>query len=1289
MALPLPKEYLPYPGEPVLPFKLWINVFDNFISLQETNTSDERKNRFLFNLLGLEGIRIFSAHPIADKMATSTHDAFRSAVVTIFQRPVNPFKAYFDFEQRRQTPTETTSEYITALRSLMSDCDFGGRENHHLAIRLVCGCYNKDTQRKLLACPTIDLDEVIRVMQADETALQSSACIGDTKRVHHVQSRKNKPPVHPQSNAAKNITNKDVCYNCGKKGHRSKHPSCPALHKKCLKCGKLGHFSNVCLSKTTQKKEVHAVKKRINGIQKNNAFYITVQIENRNSRVNISAQVDTGAEISGITEQNYKKHFKDLPLLPATTLRNFDNTVISSNTLGRIITTIHYKGQSVSAELHVLPPNCNAVIGQDLIQGLNLQIDGGTLKVHSVRDIKSDIAKKFPSLLSEKMGTFPGYEHVIDVTSDASPSAQKLRPLPLSRRENAEKEIKIMEDLDIWEPVDKSSWVHHMVTVMKPDGNIRVTTDLSPLNNYVIPDRYPLPSIKDLFLELKGAKVFTKLDLRKAFFHIKLSEESRHLTTTITHQGLRQYKRLPMGLKDSASVCQRLVSQTLSGCPGTIAYVDDILIFGSNQQEHDNNLNEVLQRLSEKDFRLQLSKCEFSTSSINFLGHVISLDGITPDPKNVKPIVEAATPHTVKQVQSFLGMVNYYQEFIPNLSTLAEPLRNLTRKNTRFVWSEKCENSFRDLKHAIAGNIKNFIFDPNAPTFVTTDASDVGLGAVLSQIQNGREVPIAHASHTLQPRERNYAVNEKEALACVWACETWDKFLLGRHFTLRTDHAALTTLLRSTTDSRKSSKFLRWIERLSVFDYTMEYRKGDQNVVADALSRLSTFSSKPALDDTENSNMIRTLNADHLSVDIIKQQTQQDQALKKVYHFVQNGWPRKRQVEQELQPFYTLRNEFSTENGYIVRNGDRIVVPPALVKGLLNKAHEGHPGIVRMKRKIRETYWWPGQDTSVEHHVKHCVGCQRSDKSLAPSPVPTNSIPVPDTPWKKLAIDICGPFLIAPQSSKFIVVLMDYHSKFPEVLLTGSVTSSKIIKWLDEIFSRYGAPDSMISDNGPQFTSQEFTNFLMSYNVLHLRTAVYNPQGNGCVERFNRHLKTGIQAFHAQGVEWSAGVQAIIRNYRATSLTPNSKSPAELLFGRKIRLPFEVVRKTDAAASNVTAPSTSASTSTSATSPSTSATSPSLVNLHSRGPYRVGDKVLARRPSVLKGQSPWSAPLTVTQVLGNWTYHLSDGQTWNARKLRRFIDDNVHWTVPGYVQRSSRKSARSNRGVPPARYPYH
>ncbi|GFN96936.1 integrase core domain protein [Plakobranchus ocellatus] len=239
-------------------------------------------------------------------------------------------------------------------------------------------------------------------------------------------------------------------------------------------------------------------------------------------------------------------------------------------------------------------------------------------------------------------------------------------------------------------------------------------------------------------------------------------------------------------------------------------------------------------------------------------------------------------------------------------------------------------------------SVRSFIFDPNAPTFATTAASDVGLGAVLSQTQQGREVPIAHISHTLQPRERAYAVNEKEALACVWACETWKKYLLGRHFTLRTDHSSLASLLRSTTDSRKSAKFTRWLDRLSPFDYTVEYRQGKDNLVADALSRLSMRSAQSALHDSTHVHVVGALQTDHLSLLDVKSATKRDSTLSTVLHFVSSGWSSKKTLAPDIQQFFAVRDELQTEDQCLLRE-NRIVLLTALRRRLLAKAHEGHP----------------------------------------------------------------------------------------------------------------------------------------------------------------------------------------------------------------------------------------------------------------------------------------------------------------------------------------------------------
>ena len=1297
--MPVPREFLPNPGDPVLPFKHWIRLFENFIFSKnsarkdEEKLTDEEKNRFLFTLLGFEGIRQFSSLPVCDKIATVTHETFIAAAKELFDAPVNPFKAYYDFESRNQLPQETTQEYLTSLRSLMADCDFGGRENHHLAVRLACGCHNRDTQKKLLALPNVDLELVLRIMKAEELANSSANAISATPihkidkpqvsyKQHQQQQHKatqhkkstgssfNKQPSNSHSNKHK------TCGNCGYGNHPPNDPKCPANGQQCRTCGKTGHFSKMCRSGKRQGYVKHL--KSIKGTKA--PFHHSVFLDGKYATpVELSAEVDTGSQISGVTEQFFNKFFSHKLLKPPSTLRNFDGSKIQSG-YGRFTTTVRHADRSAVVELHVLPRQCQAVIGQDIIKLLGLQIDGESMTVRSVKD---SILKEFPRLMSDEIGLYPNYQHVITIDKFAKPACVRLRPVPLARREKTAKEVSNYDKLGIWEPVDKSNWCHHMVAVPKPNGGIRVTTDLSPLNNHVIPDRFPLPNMKDLFLELKGAKVFSKLDIRKAFFHVALAEESRHLTTTMTHQGLRQYKRLPMGLKDSASVCQRLLSQTLSGCPGCIVYIDDIVIYGRTHAEHDANLRQALKRLEEKDFRLQLDKCVTGVREIKFLGHIISADGIKPDQRNIDPIVKAQAPRTPKQLASFLGMVNFYSDFIPHLATVCEPLRKLQRKGVKFVWSESCQHAFDKLKSAISKGVKNFIFDPNAKTFVTVDASDVGLGATLTQLQQGREVPIAHASHTLQPRERNYAVNEKEALACVWACENWDKYLLGRHFVLRTDHETLTKLLTSSTDSRKSAKFCRWMERLAEFDYTVEYLQGSKNYVADALSRLSQPSTTTAIQDHVPEHAIRQLKTDSISLESIQRETARDQVLALVLRYTSTSWPGKKMVDEHCKPFFHIRDELSVEDGYLLRD-ERIVVPPSLQKPLIKRAHEGHPGIVRMKRQLRRCYWWPGQDKMVEEFVKRCSGCQRSDKSASPSKVKVSTIPIPANPWEKLGIDICGPFAVAPPSSRFVVVLTDYHSKFPEILLTGTVTSQKIISWLNEVFARYGLPLDIVTDNGPSFVSREFEEYLEKNNIKHTLSSVYTPQQNGLVERFNGYLKTHVQAFTADKEPWLEGIQHLLRHFRATPPTPHGLSPCELLFGRQMRLPHEVPRSSPY---NLTKPKSSP-------------------NEHEpkfmcRGPYRQGDTVMTRRPQVPKGQSPWSKPLNVLEVLGNYTYRLSDGQKWNARKMRRFLeptspvlDDLDPYPPadrpagrPDAAQTPPRRSARENRGVPPQRYP--
>ena len=319
------------------------------------------------------------------------------------------------------------------------------------------------------------------------------------------------------------------------------------------------------------------------------------------------------------------------------------------------------------------------------------------------------------------------------------------------------------------------------------------------------------------------------LDLTKTYFHILLAETSRPLTATITPWGLYQYCRL-MGLTDSAAVFQRCVDRALAGIPGCIVYVDDVLIFSDSQAGHDATLRTVLQRLQQHYFRLNTSKCNLNAQHVTFLGNIISHGLVQMDPARLQGVRNMPNPTCAKQFQSFLGAVNYY-EFLHKSADLIAPLQRLLRAKTPWVWGAEQQTAMDKIRDRLCQLPALHNFDPQRPTVVTTDASSDGLGATLSQLLDGKEVPIAYASHTLTSTERNYASNEREVLAVLWALEHWEHFLLGLHFQLRSDHRPLASLIQHT-NARKREKF----------NFTFSYIPVSSNNAADCLSRLPTTS---------------------------------------------------------------------------------------------------------------------------------------------------------------------------------------------------------------------------------------------------------------------------------------------------------------------------------------------------------------------------------------------------------------------------------------------------------------
>ena len=584
------------------------------------------------------------------------------------------------------------------------------------------------------------------------------------------------------------------------------------------------------------------------------------------------------------------------------------------------------------------------------------------------------------------------------------------------------------------------------------------------------------------------------------------------------------------------------------------------------------------------------------------------------------------------------------------------------------------QEAFDRVKSEIAKATALHFYDPNLPTVVETDASSYGLGAVLLQVKDDTEWPVAFASRTLSSAEHNYSVGEKEALACVWACEKWFTYLWGRRFILRTDHQSLCTLLSSRGTGRQSMRIARWSARLMRFDFSVEYRRGSVNYTADALSRLPVKAQEP-LPDSDDEIVIQCINsifADNvISKADLQRATADDATLQSAMKYVSDGWPCKKAIPSSLQPFYKLRNELSVVEGCLMR-GERCCIPAQLQDKLIQSAHSAHQGIVRTKQRLRDLFWWPTMDRAVENSIASCVLCQSSDKVAKTRDTPLQPAPLPSGPWKKLGIDITGPF-DSTRDCKYAIVLIDYYSKWVELAFVAEVTTKSVITFLTQIFAREGLPDEIVSDNGVQFVSTEFEAFLAKLKIRHLKSSLYYPRANGEVERWNRVLKQTLQIAKNQQKPWKEATVELLMAYRATPHSTTGKSPAELLHGRKMVTPVNI-RDIPASAPNDADirehVSQQQEKSRKYTDKKRSAKEPT---------FRVGDYVRVR--FTRKSGAKFSGPKRIIAKKGCYTFQLEDNRVWNASKLTLCHDNNQSESRSRHSNESRESSSRPKRNV--------
>lgn len=1219
---------------------------------------DARKRAMLIHALGTEGQRLFYTLP-------NTGGSYDEAMVALeaqFVPKVNIVVARHQFRQRAQRSDETVPEYIAALRELVATCAYNTMENEMLRDQLVEKAYAPAVRERLLMETSLTLESAINLASQVEHALQSSSVLASGATVHAVaqqkprQRRENKrrpDSKHCSSQNAQQRTQR-TCFRCGSATHLANATECPAAKVKCNTCGKTGHFAKVCRSAKQVREVVPEVvvlmtsPAHVNAVDR---IQCNVHIEVASGEATDCALlVDTGSSVSIIPEELYKRHFSLCPLTkPKVKLVTYLKETIP--VLGCLQANVSIDPITAPASLYVVRGG-TALLGMDLIRALKWTLSHDSAPSSSSADLNLAPpttpvmeTKSEPSLL----GCVSGFVHKVKIRDNAVPVQQKLRRLPFAVRQSVSEELDKLLKAGIIEKIDASPWISPIVVTTRKGGKPRLCVDLREPNKAIVADTHPLPHMEELLSELRGSSVFSTIDLASAYHQLPLHEDSRDLTGFITHDGLFRYCRVPYGLVSAPSAFQKMMETVLKGLPGVRNYLDDVIVAGSSLEEHDRSLRAVLQRLTDAGLTLNMDKCSFRKSSLRFLGHVISKEGILPDTDHIIAIRDAPAPHDLASLRSFLGLTSWYSKFLPNFATIVEPMRVLQRDAaaSSFEWTVDADNSFKKLKQLILDSPVLALFDPSLPTFVTTDASDYGLGAVLTQLHPDRsERTVAFASRTLTTAERKYSTVEKEALACVWAVEKWRSYLWGQRFTLRTDHQALTTLLATKGIGRAGMRVARWSARLLCFTYGMEYKPGSQNQTADCLSRLPLPANTAAVEEPE---MVASV-LPALSVSDFTSSSAQCPELTLLRAQIQKGWPKcKKHVDSALAPYFLIRHELSASDTLVMRGEHRYIVPVSLRSTVVHLAHDTHQGVVRTKQRLRELYWWPQMDKMVESIISACITCQLNDKSAKTAPAPLQPIELPDKPWDKVGLDIMGPFENAPASCRFAISLVDYYSKWPEVAFSSHVTADVVIAFLQSLFSREGNPSCIVTDNGPQFLSSVFADFLAERGICHMRTSVYYPQCNGAVERWNRVLKECILAAEQMQKSWKPAVTAFLQNYRATPHATTGVSPSELLHNRKMRTKldiFPVKGKNDKCATVRDTVEVRQKKWKEYTDERRGAKAPM---------FKPGDWVRVKRPDhVHKGTSKFTAPLRIQKQIGPGTFVLSDNRKWNASRLTHY-----------------------------------
>ena len=764
---------------------------------------------------------------------------------------------------------------------------------------------------------------------------------------------------------------------------------------------------------------------------------------------------------------------------------------------------------------------------------------------NELRTLINEFRHLFAFAMSDLKGA-NGVIHHID-TSDSKPINQRNYRYGYYENQEILKQVKDMLNAGVIE-VTSSPW-NNPIVLVKRDNKYRLCLDFRKLNDVTKVDVFPLPRIDDLIHNLEGHNVLSLFDLKSGFWQIPLAVEDKEKTAFTAGHMTYAFRYMPFGLNNAPSTFQRYMNKVFEGLLNINVgcYIDDVIVYSKSFEEHLVHLRQVFERLDQHDLRVHPEKSYFLCKEVKFLGFIIGKFGIMPDPRRVDAINKFPTPTKVKDVRSFLGMAGYYRKYIKDFAMIAEPLTHLLCKNVPFKWSEECEETFIKFKERLTNPPILAHYRVGCPLNLYTDASGVGLGAILNQIQDDVERTIEYISCSLNKHQMNYSIIEQECLAIVWAIRKWRHFLLGTEFKIYTDHCNLCWLLRIKDPS---GRLARWALQLQEYRFKIFYKNGKAHRNVDPLSR---YPLPEGTGDYENDTMFQIENLD------MKSEQMKDSWIRDL---------RKRITNQQLKKneIYVIENDIVYRKIFDTSGVERklLCLPFSLRHDVLHSLHKdpiaGHSGYIKTVYKVREKVFFPRLEAFVRRYVRSCEDCQ-SRKGQPGKPKGLLQGIEENEPFALVEMDLVGPFPKTPKRRNvYIILIIDYATKYLEAGALRDKSAETVAQFfVQSIILRHGAVKRVLTDQAQSFCANFSEAIYNSFKIQHIRSSAYHPQTNGLVERNGRTISDMLSLYvDERQTTWDLFIPYLVFAINSARQETTRFSPFHLVYGRDPKYPMDV-----------------------------------------------------------------------------------------------------------------------------------